>query len=168
MTEITFSFYGVEFSFKPIVPIIGGFFIAGLASFLGIGGGFLFVPFLTSIAGLPMFLVAGTSALTVLVGMIISIITYMGIKGVPVYWPLIGVELIGIFVGSMIGPAPPSTSPTSGSSVFSSCWPSMSACATRPRVFWATASFRRSDAVCTAPSPLRRGATAPFLFFRQP
>jgi hypothetical protein len=94
----------VEFSFNPIVPIIGGFFIAGLASFLGIGGGFLFVPFLTSIAGLPMFLVAGTSALTVLVGMIISIITYMGVKGVPVFWPLIGAELIGIFVGSMIGP----------------------------------------------------------------
>jgi uncharacterized membrane protein YfcA len=102
--KVIFTFYGVEFSFRPIVPVIGGFFIAALASFLGIGGGFLFVPFLTSIAGLPMFLVAGTSALTVLVGMIISIVTYMLVKGVPVFWPLIGVELIGIFVGSMIGP----------------------------------------------------------------
>jgi len=102
--RIAFSFYGVEFSFRPIIPIVGGFLIAGLASFLGIGGGFLFVPFLTSIAGLPMFLVAGTSALTVLIGMIISIITYMVVKGVPVYWSLIGVELVGIFVGSMIGP----------------------------------------------------------------
>ena len=104
LSKVTFSFYGVEFSFKPIIPIIGGFFIAALASFLGIGGGFLFVPFLTSIAGLPMFLVAGTSALTVLVGMIISILTYMVMKGVPVYWPLIGAELLGIFVGAMIGP----------------------------------------------------------------
>jgi hypothetical protein len=102
--KITFTFYGVEFSFKPIVPIVGGFFIAALASFLGIGGGFLFVPFLTSIAGLPMFLVAGTSALTVLIGMVISILTYMLVKGVPVFWPLIGIELVGIFVGSMIGP----------------------------------------------------------------
>ncbi|GAB6906618.1 conserved membrane hypothetical protein [Desulfosarcina cetonica] len=104
MSKIRFTFYGVEFSFNPIVPIIGGFLIAALASFLGVGGGFLFVPFLTSVAGLPMFLVAGTSALTVLVGMIISIFTYMVVKGVPVFWPLIGVELIGIFVGSMIGP----------------------------------------------------------------
>ena len=104
MTKVTFKFYGVEFSFKPIIPVVGGFFIAALASFLGIGGGFLFVPFLTSIAGLPMFLVAGTSALTVLVGMIISIFTYMVIKGVPIFWPLIGAELVGIFVGSMIGP----------------------------------------------------------------
>jgi uncharacterized protein len=104
LSRVSFSFYGVEFDFKPIVPVIGGFFIAALASFLGIGGGFLFVPFLTSIAGLPMFLVAGTSALTVLVGMIISILTYMLAKGVPVWWPLIGIELVGIFVGSMIGP----------------------------------------------------------------
>ncbi|GBC60767.1 hypothetical protein DENIS_1726 [Desulfonema ishimotonii] len=103
-SRVRFSFYGVEFSFKPIIPVIGGFFIAGMASFLGIGGGFLFVPFLTSVAGLPMFLVAGTSSLTVFVGMVISVFTYMVIKGIPVFWPLVGVELVGIFVGSMIGP----------------------------------------------------------------
>lgn len=104
LSRVKFTFYGVEFSFNPVIPVIGGFFIAALASFLGIGGGFLFVPFLTSIAGLPMFLVAGTSALTVLVGMVVSIFSYMIIKGVIVYWSLIGVELFGIFVGSMIGP----------------------------------------------------------------
>ena len=104
LSLVKFTFYGVEFSFNPILPLIGGFFVAALASFLGIGGGFLFVPFLTSIAGLPMFLVAGTSALTVLVGMIVSIFSYMVLKGVVVFWPLIGVELFGIFVGSMIGP----------------------------------------------------------------
>ena len=104
LTKISFTFYGVEFSFKPIIPVIGGFFIAALASFLGVGGGFLFVPFLTSIAGLPMFLVAGTSALTVLIGMITSIVTYMLVKAIPIFWPLIGIELVGIFVGSMIGP----------------------------------------------------------------
>jgi uncharacterized membrane protein YfcA len=104
LSKVIFSFYGVEFSFNPAIPVIGGFFIAALASFLGIGGGFLFVPFLTSIAGLPMFLVAGTSALTVLVGMVVSIFSYMVLKGVVVYWSLIGVELFGIFIGSMIGP----------------------------------------------------------------
>jgi hypothetical protein len=51
-----------------------------------------------------MFLVAGTSALAVLVGMVISIFTYMVGKGVLVSWGLIGAELIGIFIGSMIGP----------------------------------------------------------------
>jgi uncharacterized membrane protein YfcA len=104
MGEIKFSFYGVEFNFKAFIPMLGGVFIAAIASFLGIGGGFLCVPFLTSVAGLPMFLVAGTSALVVLVGMIVSIFSYMIGKGVPIAWELIGAELIGIFLGSMIGP----------------------------------------------------------------
>ena len=104
LKKVRFSFYGVEFSFKPIIPVIGGFFIAAIASFLGVGGGFLFVPFLTSVAGLPMFLVAGTSSLAVLIGMVTSIFTYMFVKGVPIYWSLVGMELVGVFVGSMIGP----------------------------------------------------------------
>ena len=69
-----------------------------------VGGGFLIVPFLTAVAGLPMYLVAGTSALAVLVGMITSIFTYMVVKEVPIFWPLIGVELAGILVGSFVGP----------------------------------------------------------------
>ena len=101
-TEI--SFFGQTFSFSPIWAFVGGFFISALASFLGIGGGFLYVPFLTSIVGLPMFVVAGTSALSVLIGMIFAIFNFMVLKGVMVYWPMIGAELVGIFIGSMIGP----------------------------------------------------------------
>jgi uncharacterized membrane protein YfcA len=104
LTRVKFTFYGVEFSFNPIWPVVGGFFIAALAAFLGIGGGFLYVPFLTSIAGLPMYIVAGTSAVAVLIGMIISIFSYMIVKGVPVDFYLVGFELIGIATGSFIGP----------------------------------------------------------------
>jgi len=101
-TEI--SFFGQTFSFSPIWAFVGGFFISAIASFLGVGGGFLYVPFLTSVVGLPMFVVAGTSALSVLIGMIFAIFNFMILKGVMVHWPLIGMELIGIFIGSMIGP----------------------------------------------------------------
>ncbi|MBN2126620.1 MAG: sulfite exporter TauE/SafE family protein [Deltaproteobacteria bacterium] len=104
MGTIRFTFYGVEFKFKAWIPMVGGIFIAAIASFLGVGGGFLYVPFLTSVAGLPMFLVAGTSALCVLVGMVVSIFSYMIGQGVLVSWGLVGAELIGIFIGSMIGP----------------------------------------------------------------
>jgi hypothetical protein len=101
--KISFNFYGVEFSFSPILPIVGGFVIAAIAAFLGVGGGFMLVPFLTSISGLPMYLAAGTSAMAVLIGMITSILSYLA-AGALVYWPLIGTQLIGIFVGSMVGP----------------------------------------------------------------
>jgi uncharacterized membrane protein YfcA len=102
--NIRFTFFGQEFNFKAYIPMLGGIFIAAIASFLGVGGGFLYVPFLTSVAGLPMFLVAGTSALCVLVGMVVSIFSYMVGQGIVVAWGLIGAELIGIFIGSMIGP----------------------------------------------------------------
>jgi len=101
-TEI--SFFGQTFTFSPLWAFVGGFFISAIASFLGIGGGFLYVPFLTSVVGLPMFVVAGTSALSVLIGMIFAIFNFMVLKGVMVHWSLIGMELIGIFIGSMIGP----------------------------------------------------------------
>ncbi len=101
-TEI--SFFGQQFSFSPVWAFFGGFCISALASFIGVGGGFLYVPFLTSVVGLPMFVVAGTSAVAVLIGMIFSIFNFMVLKGVMVYWPMIGIELLGVFVGSMIGP----------------------------------------------------------------
>ncbi len=101
--RIAFTFYGVEFSFNPLFPVFGGFLIAAIAAFLGVGGGFMLVPFLTSVTGLPMYLSAGTSALAVLIGMITSILSYLQ-QGVLVHWPLIGTQLMGIVVGSMVGP----------------------------------------------------------------
>jgi hypothetical protein len=103
LSKISFNFYGVEFSFSPLLPIFGGFLIAAIAAFLGVGGGFILVPFLTSISGLPMYLAAGTSAMAVLIGMITSILSYLA-AGALVYWPLIGTQLVGVFVGSVIGP----------------------------------------------------------------
>jgi uncharacterized protein len=101
-TEI--SFFGQTFRFSPMWAFVGGFVISAVASFIGVGGGFLYVPFLTSVVGLPMFVVAGTSSLSVLIGMIFGIFNFMMLAGVKVYWPMIGAELVGIFVGSMIGP----------------------------------------------------------------
>ncbi len=104
LTNCVFSFYGVEFRFNPLLAAFGGLVIATIAVFLGIGGGFLLVPFMTDVVKLPMFIVAGTSAFVVLFKMIVGIATYMLLKGVQVWWPLIGTELVGIFIGSMIGP----------------------------------------------------------------
>ncbi len=103
LTQICFTFYGVEFKFNPLIPLFGGVAISAVAAFLGVGGGFLLVPFLTSVAELPMYLAAGTSALAVLISMITSIITLIT-KGVQFDWALIGLELVGIAVGSVIGP----------------------------------------------------------------
>lgn len=104
LSRIHFTFYGQEFSFNPIWPLLGGFVINGISALIGVGGGFLYVPFLTSVAGLPMFIVAGTSALAVLVGMIVNIFNMMVVRQVPVDFLVISTELIGIAIGSVLGP----------------------------------------------------------------
>jgi uncharacterized membrane protein YfcA len=50
-----------------------------------------------------MYLAAGTSALAVLISMITSIATLVS-KGTPLDMTMIGIELVGIFIGSIIGP----------------------------------------------------------------
>ncbi|MCX7823822.1 MAG: sulfite exporter TauE/SafE family protein [Syntrophobacterales bacterium] len=102
-TQCTISFYGVEFSFNLILGAFGGLVVAAISALIGVGGGFLLVPLMTDVMKLPMFIAAGTSAFAVLVSMVTSIFNYM-VQGVIVWWPLIGTELVGIFVGSIIGP----------------------------------------------------------------
>ena len=104
ITQMKFTFFGVEFSFNPIWAFIGGVVIAAISAFIGVGGGFLYVPYLTSLVGAPMYVVAGTSAMAVFVSMVVSIASYIGIAKAGMDWGLIGIQLIGIFIGSMIGP----------------------------------------------------------------
>ncbi|KHK03657.1 sulfite exporter TauE/SafE family protein [Desulfovibrio sp. TomC] len=103
LSKCAFTFYGVPFQFNPLIPFLGGIVISAVAAFLGVGGGFLLVPFLTSVTQLPMYLAAGTSALAVLVSMVTSIITLLS-KGTPIEWHFIGLEMLGIAVGSFVGP----------------------------------------------------------------
>jgi uncharacterized protein len=104
LAKTTMSFIGMDFSFSPIAAFFGGVVIAAISAFIGVGGGFLYVPYLTSIVGLPMFVVAGTSALAVLISMITSITTYINVAGAGMDWAMVGIQLIGVFVGSMVGP----------------------------------------------------------------
>ena len=104
ITKSTMSFFGTDFTFSPIAAFFGGVVIAAISAFIGVGGGFLYVPYLTSIVGLPMFVVAGTSALAVLLSMITSITTYINVAGAGMDWALVGTQLVGVFIGSMVGP----------------------------------------------------------------
>jgi hypothetical protein len=104
LTSMTFTFFGSEFNFNPIWAFVGGLVIAAISSFIGVGGGFLYVPYLTSLVGAPMYVVAGTSAMAVLVSMLTSITGYITVAKAGMDWGLIGIQLIGVFIGSMIGP----------------------------------------------------------------
>ena len=101
--RVEFEFLGKVYSFNPIYPVLAGFVVAVVSSALGVGGGFLIVPFMVSVLRIPMFLAPGTSALSILITMVVSIGNYIKM-GAEVNTVLLGLEVVGIAVGSLIGP----------------------------------------------------------------
>jgi uncharacterized membrane protein YfcA len=98
-----FEFGGEQFTYSPWLPFLTGAGIAVISSALGVGGGFLLVPFMTIILGLPMFIVAGTAALAIAVSSVTSIANYMRL-GIELDLPLLSLLLLGTVIGAWIGP----------------------------------------------------------------
>lgn len=103
LRKINFNFGNENFSFNPLLPFFTGMGIAVFSSALGVGGGFLLVPFMTIIMRLPMFIVAATSALAIAIHSVTSIANYMRL-GIELDYPLLGLLLIGTVIGSFAGP----------------------------------------------------------------
>lgn len=101
--RIYFDFGGEAFGFSPALALATGFCIAALASALGVGGGFLLVPFMAMVLRLPMFVVAGTAALAVFISSSASIANYMAL-GVRLDWNLLLPLLAGTLLGAYLGP----------------------------------------------------------------
>ncbi|WP_088189210.1 sulfite exporter TauE/SafE family protein [Desulfosporosinus sp. FKA] len=99
----TFTFAGETFRYNTIAPFLAGVFVAIISAALGVGGGFLLVPFLSSALGFPMFIVAGTSTMSIVISSLTSISNYLRM-GSKLDLPMVGFELIGILVGSYLGP----------------------------------------------------------------
>lgn len=98
-----FTFAGQKFNYNVFTPFIAGALVAIVSAALGVGGGFLLVPFLTSIMGFPMFIVAGTSVLSILVSSATSIANYLRLGSV-LDFKLLSFELVGVIIGSYLGP----------------------------------------------------------------
>ncbi len=101
--RVVFGFGGEQFSYSPWLPFVTGAGIAVIASAFGVGGGFLLVPFMTAIMGLPMFIVAATAALAVAISSVTSVANYVRL-GVELDLPLLGFMLTGTVVGAWFGP----------------------------------------------------------------
>lgn len=101
--RVLFVFAGEHFSYAPWVPFLTGAGIAVVSSALGVGGGFLLVPFMCIQLGLPMFIVAGTAALAIAVSSVTSIANYIRL-GIELDIPLLLLLLTGTVLGAWIGP----------------------------------------------------------------
>lgn len=101
--HIVFEFGDENFEFNPLLPFVMGILVAVIASALGVGGGFLIVPFMTQLLGLPMYVVAGTATLAIFVSSAASITNYV-LMGVRLDIPLLLLLGAGVIAGSLLGP----------------------------------------------------------------
>lgn len=101
--RLTFIYTGQRFDIHIAYPILAGFLIAMVAAIFGVGGGFLLVPFMVSMLGMPMHIVPATAAIPIFIGGSVSITNYLKLGAQPDYNTLI-LLAIGGMVGALLGP----------------------------------------------------------------
>ncbi len=86
----------------PFVRVLfDGFFVGGLTGLIGVGGGFLIVPALTLLVGLPMQGAVGTSLLIIAMNALAGLSGYS--QHVALNWELTGLVAAGAISGSALG-----------------------------------------------------------------
>ena len=100
---ISFEYANKTYQCNPWAPWLAGFFIAVIASIFGVGGGFLLVPYLASILGIPMYIIPATAALAVFISSFISVSNYLRM-GSEIDIAILVVLIIGGVIGARLGP----------------------------------------------------------------
>ncbi len=90
-------------SFYIISPIVAGFIISFVSSALGIGGGFLILPYMIFLLKIPAYFVPGTAIISVLISSSTSFSNYIRL-GVNVDTSFLALESLGMLIGSFVGP----------------------------------------------------------------
>lgn len=96
-------FWGETFVAKPLMMLIGGIIMGVVASSFGVGGGFMFMPFMTTMVGYPMYLavpiaLAGTFATS------IGAVSKYVMMGYQPDWIMAALIAAGAMCGGVVGP----------------------------------------------------------------
>jgi uncharacterized membrane protein YfcA len=101
--QISFDYGDTSYSVHPWAPWLAGFIIAVVASIFGVGGGFLLVPYMASVLGIPMYIIPATAALAIFISGTISVSNYLRMGAEIDYSTLIFLIFGGI-IGALLGP----------------------------------------------------------------
>jgi len=102
LMDYRFKFWGEEFRINPLLFAFLGIFIGIVSRSFGIGGGFLLVPAMTTLAGLPMYVAVPISLIGTCFSSIGSFIGYLMAGYLPDM--TLGISIIiGGFAGGMLG-----------------------------------------------------------------
>lgn len=97
------SFWGETFVAKPLLMLLGGVVMGIVASSFGVGGGFMFMPFMTTLVGYPMYLavpIALAGAFSTSIG---GIAKYV-MMGYQPDWIMAALIAAGAMCGGVVGP----------------------------------------------------------------
>jgi uncharacterized membrane protein YfcA len=103
LTRLTFTQGGKRFQTSTWAPLLAGALIAMTASIFGVGGGFLLVPFMASLLGLPMHIIPATAAIAIFMSLTVSITNFLRL-GAPLDWGLLLPITAGAVLGAILGP----------------------------------------------------------------
>ncbi len=102
LTDYRFKFWGEEFRINPLLFAFLGIIVGVASRAFGIGGGFLLVPMMTTIAALPMYVAVPISLIGTCFSSVGSFIGYV-LNGYLPDMVLAGAIIIGGFAGGMLG-----------------------------------------------------------------
>ncbi len=102
LTDYRFKFWGEDFKINPLLFGIVGLLIGIVSRSFGIGGGFLLVPAMTTLGGLPMYVAVPISLIGTCFSSIGAFLGYLMNGYLPDLWLMIAI-IIGGFVGGMLG-----------------------------------------------------------------
>jgi len=102
LTSYSFKFWGEEFTINPLLFGVLGIFIGIVSRCFGIGGGFLLVPAMATIGGLPMYVAVPVSLIGTCFSSIGSFIGYLLNSYMPDMVLMLAI-IIGGFAGGMLG-----------------------------------------------------------------
>jgi hypothetical protein len=93
-----------------VAVVTGGFGVGALSGLVGIGGGFLIVPALVLLAGVPMASAVGTSLVVIALNAFTGFAKYLGVlerQSLELDWPVLlavaGVGIVGSVAGHRLG-----------------------------------------------------------------
>lgn len=103
LVKFDMKFWGETFVARPLIMLLSGILMGMIAASFGVGGGFMFMPFMTTVMGYPMYLavpiaLAGTFATSV------GGITKFTLMGYSPDWIMAACIAAGAMAGGMVGP----------------------------------------------------------------
>jgi hypothetical protein len=101
--KFNMKFWGETFVARPLMMLLGGVAMGVIASAFGVGGGFMFMPFMTTMVGYPMYLavpiaLAGTFATS------IGAVSKYTMLGYQPDWMMAALIAAGAMLGGVVGP----------------------------------------------------------------